>query len=794
MPDKPAAPIPSEADKSAASQPQTPAHDSPLGALLTADQPVPATPQPIPAYPEYQIRQVAQPPAKWRRVVCPPGVLPAACLAGFAGAVLIPLDRPGIGWLLAGSVGVGAVLMVDRNARKSGQGSADALDSVESGESGTEVDAAGLSQGVKATSPATASNPGGEDSTRGARAERSDARPDQIAEPGAPRASDGAKSQPDELRKSTAAVDATDSAAGVAGDGDAADARVAPKDASTSAAAGAAATSAVTAAEAVAGTADDTDAQVASLAATTAAASDATSDSGAGVTETADAASNLSAATPPVAAAGIDTDATADDTRVASLDATDSAAAEDATTREVQSAETESRTGQPDGLVGSTSRAMASSRIDGAKSEPADAAKPEGTQQESAIRRRLGEHGARNFWTGMLLALLAVGTFRAAGWLFTLCVLAACVAGSLAVVGRRSVHGVLYDVIAWPLASLSSVPWVYAGAKQMRGSKSRREQGVVLSVVVTVALLAVFIPLLGGADATFAKLLEPLTPEIATDRVFQKIVLFVVVGLAAVGALYVLAGPPQPATESGNEPVRTLRRLEWALPVSALTVLFAVFVGAQFVALFGGDDYVQRTAGLTYAEYARTGFWQLSLVTILTLAVILVVLRWAGQESAADRLWLRVLLSAVSVLSLVIVASALGRMWTYQQAYGFTLLRLLVEVCELWLGLVYLLVLAAVFSLRRTWLPRAVIGTAMATLLALAVLNPERLIADQNIDRWEHGKPLDTSYLSELSTDILPAIDRLPEPMRTQVRERVRAQLDADTWQSWNLSRSDAAR
>ncbi|WP_306796204.1 DUF4173 domain-containing protein [Nocardia sp. XZ_19_369] len=512
------------------------------------------------------------------------------------------------------------------------------------------------------------------------------------------------------------------------------------------------------------------------------------------MTETADAASVPSAATPPVDAAGIHTDATAEDARVASLATTDSATAEAATTREVKSAETESRTSQPDGLVDSSSRPAVSSRIDGAKSEPADTAKPEATQLESAIRRRLGENAARNFWTGMLLALLAVGTFRAAGWLFTLCVVAACVAGSLAVVGRRSVHGVLYDVIAWPLASLSSVPWVYAGAKRMRGGKSRREQGVVLSVVVTVALLAIFIPLLGGADATFAKLLEPLTPEIATDRVFEKIVLFVVVGLAAVGALYVLAGPPQPATESGNEPVRALRRLEWALPVSALTVLFAVFVGAQFVALFGGDDYVQRTAGLTYAEYARTGFWQLSLVTILTLAVILVVLRWAGQESAADRLWLRVLLSAVSVLSLVIVASALGRMWTYQQAYGFTLLRLLVEVCELWLGLVYLLVLAAVFSLRRMWLPRAVIGTAMATLLALAVLNPERLIADQNIDRWERGKPLDTSYLSELSTDILPAIDRLPEPMRTQVRERVRAQLDADTWQSWNLSRADAAR
>ncbi|MEU7218697.1 DUF4173 domain-containing protein [Nocardia iowensis] len=329
----------------------------------------------------------------------------------------------------------------------------------------------------------------------------------------------------------------------------------------------------------------------------------------------------------------------------------------------------------------------------------------------------------------------------------------------------------------------------------MRGGKSRRERGIALSVTVTVALLAVFVPLLGGADATFANLLESVTPKVDSALTVQWIVLFTVVGLGAAGALYVLAGPPLPAAESaGSEAVRTLRRLEWALPVGALTVLFAVFVGAQFVALFGGDDYVQRTAGLTYAEYARSGFWQLSVVTVLTLAVILVVLRLAAKESAADRLWLRVLLCAVSVLSLVIVASALGRMWTYQQAYGFTVLRLLVEVCELWLGLVYLLVIAAVLSLRRMWLPRAMIGTAMATLLALAVLNPERFIADRNIDSWQRGEPLDAAYLTTLSPDILPATDRLPETLRTTVREQIRDDLEPDTWHSWNLSRANATR
>ncbi|WP_043675828.1 DUF4153 domain-containing protein [Nocardia vulneris] len=395
----------------------------------------------------------------------------------------------------------------------------------------------------------------------------------------------------------------------------------------------------------------------------------------------------------------------------------------------------------------------------------------------------------------MVLVLPAVGVFRAAGWLFVCCLAGAGVAASLAVVGRRSANGAWVDVFAVPLAVLPGVQWLFAGAERARSGAGRREWGVALSAVVTLALLAVFVPLLGGADATFAALFDAVTPRVDGGLAFQWIFLFTVLGLAAAGALYLLAAPLLPASESaGGLRVRQLRRIEWVLPAGALTALFLVFVIAQFVALFGGDDYVQRTAGLTYAEYARTGFWQLSVVSILTLAVLLVVLRWADQATAGDRMWLRALLSAVTVLSLLIVASALSRMWTYQQAYGFTVLRLLVEVCELWLGLVYLLVLAAVLSLRRMWLVRTVLGTAMATLLALAVVNPERLIADQNIDRWQQGKPFDIGYLTVLSPDSLPAVDRLPEPMRTQVRESIHERMDSDPWNGWNLSRASAVR
>ncbi|MEV3964512.1 DUF4173 domain-containing protein [Nocardia sp. NPDC050193] len=413
-------------------------------------------------------------------------------------------------------------------------------------------------------------------------------------------------------------------------------------------------------------------------------------------------------------------------------------------------------------------------------------------------RRTAGpEHGQtrnreRLWWAITALALLAVGTFRAAEWLFVLCVVAAAVAGSLAVVGGRSVRGIIRDALAVPLASVGAVAWVYTAWGERPDGAGARNRRLGVSAAVTVALLAVFVPLLAGADPTFAALIDSVVPRMDGGTLTRWVVVFVAAGSGTLGALYLLAGPPPPADGQPKIRRRTLARLEWSLPVGSLTAVFALFLGARLVALFGGDDYVQRTAGLTYAEYARGGFWQLSAVTVLTLAVILPVLHRAARENAADRLWLRGMLWALCGLTLVMIASALGRMWTYQQAYGFTVLRLLVGTCELWLGVVYVLVIIAVLRLETAWLPRSAIATATAALLVLAALNPEGLVAAENIDRWERGGDIDLDYLAGLSVDIVPALDRLPGPIRDGLLDRLGNQLDDDTWNSWNLARNRA--
>ena len=122
---------------------------------------------------------------------------------------------------------------------------------------------------------------------------------------------------------------------------------------------------------------------------------------------------------------------------------------------------------------------------------------------------------------------------------------------------------------------------------------------------------------------------------------------------------------------------------------------------------FGGHDYLERTTGLTYAEYVHQGFGQLTVATALTLLVVWAAARKAPRETSADVMWVRASLGLLCALTLVVVASALYRMHVYQEAYGFTELRLLVDVFEGWLGLLVVAVMVAGITLRGAWLPRA---------------------------------------------------------------------------------------
>lgn len=415
----------------------------------------------------------------------------------------------------------------------------------------------------------------------------------------------------------------------------------------------------------------------------------------------------------------------------------------------------------------------------------------------AALAVALGTRSRPLMWadvvaTAAACCLFATGAVRGASWLAFLCLLAGCAVAAVGLVGARTWTGIVVGCVAAALAPAWAGRWAEPALRELHPERlPLRRVGLVAGA--STVLLLVFGGLFAAADPAYRSLLGRAAPDLpVTEAVGRLITLVVVTALVVVAAW--LAQVPPAVDALAPAAGRPVRRWEWVLPLAALDVLFLSFVLVQLAVLFGGRRHVLETEGLSYAEYARHGFWQLLVVTALTLVVVALAVRAAPRTSYVDRLAVRLLLGVLCTTALVIVASALQRMSLYQQEYGFTRLRLLVDAVELALGAVFVLLLAAGVRLSGSWLPRASVAVAGSALLALAALNPDAWIAEHNVARYAATGRLDVAYLSTLSADAVPALTALPAPLRDCALARVAAELARveDPWYDVNLGRHRA--
>ncbi|MFC9329312.1 DUF4153 domain-containing protein [Kitasatospora sp. NPDC057015] len=398
-------------------------------------------------------------------------------------------------------------------------------------------------------------------------------------------------------------------------------------------------------------------------------------------------------------------------------------------------------------------------------------------------------------WSVLATAMLVVPALSDAGWPITLAVCSALALASLALHGGRRWIGV---ALALPGFLWHLVPSLNWALQALRG-RDYPARGKVVSILkataVAVVLLVVFGALFASADVAMGDVLSSLMPTIDLDDLPARFVLLVLGVVVALGFAHLAAGP-RIWDRATTKPGRERGRLEWALPLAALDLMFATFTVIQVVVLAGGRDAITRNTGMSRSEYARQGFWQLMVITVLTLGVVALAKRWAPRSTPADHRLTRALLGTLCLLTLVVVGSALLRMSYYVDASGLTTLRLWVLVVEIWLGVVFLLVIAAGVLRSASWLPRAVVLSAAVAAAVYGLMGPDAIVAAQNVDRYQSsaGHPIDLRNVRSLSLDAVPALDRLPEPLRTCALERIADSLDDGPapWYATSLAESRA--
>lgn len=386
----------------------------------------------------------------------------------------------------------------------------------------------------------------------------------------------------------------------------------------------------------------------------------------------------------------------------------------------------------------------------------------------------------------------------ASPWLAALNLLA--VVGLLGTAVALSRTGSLFDISMWPLgvraatAVLRGLGRLLALARRVPvpdGERATAMLRIAGAVLLALPFLVVLVVLLASADAVFAGL---IVPDIDLGPAVGHAVLTALFG----GAVLVVALSVGVEAED-RETHGAFGTSEIAVVLGMAAVVLGLFVVSQLVALTSAGQRLIDAAGLTPAEYARSGFFQLCWASGVVIAYLALVRRLASGEALATRT-VRWLSAAVPVLALGLVAVSLRRMALYDQAFGLTMLRLAVVGAIVWIGLLLLAMAArnAGVAGQRRWTLGAAVVAAFGLVVVANLVNPEGLVVTHNVDRASQGAEVDTAYLAELSDDAVPAI--LAAIERTgdaALRQRLQVALRCDAARSgvtgWNVSRTRAA-
>jgi hypothetical protein len=404
------------------------------------------------------------------------------------------------------------------------------------------------------------------------------------------------------------------------------------------------------------------------------------------------------------------------------------------------------------------------------------------------------------------LAFVSTALHTATEWQLAVNLLVAVGLASLAVVPASTWPELLVAGGAVWLRAPGAIAWVLRMRRRITSEHASRTLPLARGLALGGFLLLVFGTLFVSADEAFAELADRVlvTPDVSLGLLPLRLVVAGVVTVFAAAlasfapALGVGRGGPVTwisdiRTTIGGDRRMHLGRTEWVTALVMLDVLFALFVMVQITVLFGGREHVLETSGLTFAQYARSGFFQLVAVAALTLVVIGFFARYARRTGSRDDRLLKILGGVLVVLTLIVLASALRRLALYEEVFGLTRLRVAVHATIFWLTGMFCMVSIAGVRMNTRWLPRGIVIFSSLALLAFTVVRPDALIAEHNVGRFERTGKVDVSYLAGLSADAAPALARLPEPERSCALVSLRHELmEPDSLWALNFARDTA--
>lgn len=343
---------------------------------------------------------------------------------------------------------------------------------------------------------------------------------------------------------------------------------------------------------------------------------------------------------------------------------------------------------------------------------------------------------------------------------------------------------------------LSKMHCFFQDASSDALKKSKNFTKIMLGLLFSSLVLIIVIPLLLSSDSVFKGQLNLAFGFMDLFK-FNKLILRAIVFFLFVSYLYSqfkhTLTPVAGVSTKWSYKFDPIVSNAFLISIDVVYVLFS-FIQVKY--LFLGNTLPE---GMTYAEYARQGFFQLVFVTVINLLIIILF-----NQFKQNRLITNSLLLVTIICTFIMTLSAFFRMNLYESTYGYTQLRLLVYLFLIGEILVLIPMIIGVLKPNFRFLEYTFF-TVFIYYLLVTFVNIDGFVADKNVDRFialsaSEREDFDIKYLDELSKDALPKIDELitlcDEETALFFKETILIKYVNDyypsKWYEYNLSNKDA--
>ena len=345
------------------------------------------------------------------------------------------------------------------------------------------------------------------------------------------------------------------------------------------------------------------------------------------------------------------------------------------------------------------------------------------------------------------------------------------------------IKSIIYKIILMIFEPLNYIGDVIRAVLKEFNPKEKDEQigekkeknNIFKAVCFTGIIALIVIGLLCSADNEFAKIFSTIFKDINIFNVSEltgRIIIIIIAFFYFAGFFMNMLDKENGLKEfEKDEKAEKKESYTIRMMITVLNLVYLVFCFTQIKVLFTEQN-------IKYSEFARKGFFQLMIVSLINIVMILKANNKNLKETEKQEKYKKTMCIVMVIFTLIIIISAFARMTLYQQNYGYTRLRILVDYTLI--TEIILLIPTIIYIIKNKIDLIKTYFVIIITMYCLVnFINIDKIIMKNNFNRYKETGYIDLNYIMEMNNSDL--IEQLLELKDTEFMYSEKAYSQSDT-------------